>query len=161
MDFVLVELVAVAVLSALAVAIGGASALPWTTQAERDGAANRDAVAAAERFVEAFLSVSYRRVDQDADEVVALSTDPFRGQFSTNATDLRIAVVNNQSVTRGKLRAAGIQRVVGDSAVVLVAADATVTSRVTKGPKRSHYRFVVTVQKVDGTWLTANLAEER
>jgi Mce-associated membrane protein len=160
-DFVLVELVVLGLLSVLAVAIGGASALPWTTTAERNGATNRDAVVAAERLVNAFLDVDHRHVDEDAKKVLAASTDPFRQQFAINATDLRIAVVSSQSVSRGTIRAAGVERVDGSTARVLVAADTVVTSRATKRPKRSHHRFVVSVREVDGRWLASNLAEER
>lgn len=160
-DFVLVELVILVLLWVLAVAIGGASALPWTTSAERVGGENQGATTAAENFVDAFLNVDHRHVDADADRVIALSTDPFRKQFSDNATDLRIAVVNSQSVAKGTVRAAGVELAGGDFARVLIAADAVVTSRSTQGPKRSHYRFVVSVQKVKGRWLVSNLAEDR
>lgn len=161
MDFVLVELVALVLLSVIAVAVGGARALPWTTDAERSGGTQRAVTAAAERFVETFLDIDHRRVDQDSKQIQALTTSPFRGQFTVNSTDLRIAVVRAQSVTTGTVRAAGVERADGRSARVLVAADAVVRSRLTKAPKRSHYRFVVSLAKVDGRWLVSQFAEER
>ena len=161
MDFVLAELVTLALLSVIAVAIGGASALPWQTEAERVGQTNRDAAMAAERFVKIFLDVDYRRVDENAKQVIGVSTSPFRGQFAVNATDLRIAVTGAQSVTTGTVRAAGVEWADGKSARVLVAADAVVRSRLAKSPKRSHYRFIVSLAKVEGRWLVSNLAEER
>jgi Mce-associated membrane protein len=160
-DFVLAELVTLALLSVIAVAIGGASALPWQTEAERVGQTNRDAAMAAERFVKIFLDVDYRRVDENAKEVIGVSTSPFRGQFAVNATDLRIAVTGAQSVTTGTVRAAGVEWADSKSARVLVAADAVVRSRLAKSPKRSHYRFIVSLAKVEGRWLVSNLAEER
>jgi hypothetical protein len=160
-DFVLAELVALVLLAVVAVAIGGASALPWTTEAERVGGTNRDAAAAAERFVKIFLDVDYRHVDENAKQVLAVSTSPFRGQFAVNTTDLRIAVVGAQSVTTGTVRAAGVERAGSQSARVLVAADAVVRSRLAKSPKRSHYRFVVSLANVEGRWLVSNFAEER
>ena len=161
MDFVLAELVTLALLSVIAVAIGGASALPWQTEAERVGETNRDVAVAAERFVKIFLDVDYRRVDENAKQVIGVSTSPFRGQFAVNATDLRIAVTGAQSVTTGTVRAAGVEWADGKSARVLVAADAVVRSRLAKSPKRSHYRFIVSLAKVEGRWLVSNLAEER
>lgn len=161
MDFVLAELVVLALLWSIALAIGGAGALPWKTEAERVGGTNRDAAAAAERFVKIFLDVDYRHVDEDAKRVIAESTSPFRGQFAVNATDLRIAVVGAQSVTTGTVRAAGVEQADSKAARVLVAADAVVRSRLAKAPKRSHYRFVVSLVNVEGRWLVSNLAEER
>jgi Mce-associated membrane protein len=161
LDFVLAELVALALLSVLAVAVGGARALPWTTRAEREGATNRDVAVAAEQMVDAFLDVDHRRVDRDTRRVISLTTTPFRQQYSINATDLRIAVVNSQSVSTGTVRAAGVESIEGGAARVLVAADTLVTSRATKTPKRSHYRFVVMLRDVKGQWLVSNLAEQR
>jgi len=161
LDFVLAELVALALVSVLAVAVGGALALPWTTRAEQVGATNRAVAVAAERMVKAFLDVDYRQVDRDARRVMELTTAPFRQQYSINATDLRIAVVNDQSVTTGTVRAAGVEVVDRGSARVLVAADAVVRSGGAKDPKRSHYRFVVMLQSVKGRWLVSNLAEQR
>lgn len=161
MDLILAELVVLALLSAVAVTVGGASALPWKTEAERVGGTNRDAAVAAERFVKTFLDVDFRRVDENAKHVIALSTSPFRGQFAVNATDLRIAVVGAQSVTTGTVRAVGVEGADSRSARVLVAADAVVRSRLAKTPKRSHYRFVVSLANVEGRWLVSNFAEER
>jgi len=151
LDFVLVELIALALLSAFAVAIGGARALPWTTAAERDGARFQGASVAAER-------------------VRALTTNPFRAQYSLNATDLRVAAVQARSVSRGTVRAVGVNQVAEDAASVLVAADTVVTSSRTKGRKATRdcprdgascgrHRFLVSLQRVDGRWLMADLAE--
>jgi hypothetical protein len=170
LDFVLVELIALALLSAFAVAIGGARALPWTTAAERDGARFQGASVAAERAVQAFLTVDYRDLDAEAGRVRALTTNPFRAQYSLNATDLRVAAVQARSVSRGTVRAVGVNQVAEDAASVLVAADTVVTSSRTKGRKATRdcprdgascgrHRFLVSLQRVDGRWLMADLAE--
>lgn len=170
MDFALVELIALALLSVLAVAIGGARALPWTTTAERDGRANSEASAAAADGVKAFLNVDYRNMDGGSDKVLRLSTNPFRAQYSLNATDLRVAAMQAHSVSRGTIRAVAANRVDGDTASVLVAADTIVTSTQTKtrrasrtcprdGSRCDHHRFVVSVQRVNGRWLMSDLAE--
>jgi Mce-associated membrane protein len=159
LDFVLIELILIAALWALAVAIGGAAALPWQTDAERVGHTNRAVAAAAEHGVETFLDVDFRRVDKDSDDVMKLSTNPFREQYYNAATDLRIAAMNARSVSTGKVRSVGVSSATENTATVLVAADTVVTSARAKGPTRGHYRFIVTLQKLDGAWLMSGLAE--
>jgi hypothetical protein len=169
-DFVLVELIALTLLSVLGVAIGGARALPWTTAAERDGNAVRAVSSAAERGVVAFLDVDYRDMDGGSDKVIKLSANPFRAQYSQNATDLRVAAIQAQSVARGTIRAVGMNRINGDTADALIAADTVVTSSNTKnlkatrscprdGARCARYRFLVSLVRVDGTWLMSDLAE--
>lgn len=159
LDLVLIELIVVAFLWAIAVAVAGAAALPWQTDAERISDTNRAVADAAEQGVETFLDVDFRRVDQDSNDVMKLSTDPFRGQYRDSATDLRIAAVNAQSVSTGTSRAVGVSSANESNATVLVAADTVVTSARAKAPKRGHYRFVVTLRKVGPTWLMSGLAE--
>jgi len=169
-DFVLLELIALTLLSLLAVAIGGARALPWTTAAERDGKTVREVSSAAERGVEAFLKVDYRDMDSGSDKVRRLSTDPFRAQYALNATDLRIAAIQAHSVTRGTIRAVGVNRIHGGTATAVVAADTVVISTNTKnvkatrscpedGARCNRYRFLVSLKRVGDAWLMSDLAE--
>ena len=169
-DFVLAELVVLTILSAVAVAFGGARALPWTTAAERDADANSAVAAAAERSVSAFLDVDYRDIDNRSDRVIKLSTGGFRQEYSDRATDLRIATQRAQSVTTGTIRAVGVHGVEGRQANAVVAADTVVTSTATRklkasrscphdGARCDRYRFLVTLTRVGDRWLMSDLAE--
>lgn len=169
-EFVLAELLLLTLLSALAVAIWGARALPWTTEAERNADANREVADAATRGVDAFLDVDYREIDDRSKRVLDLSTGLFRQQYGNQATDLRIATVRAKSVTDGTVRAVGVHGVEGSSANALVAADTVVRSALTKDLKASkscphagaqcdRYRFLVTLTRVGDRWLMSDLAE--
>src|SRR5690606_19550523 len=107
--------VAVLLLAALAVGIGGAKALPWKTDALRNSVDNAAVAAAAEEAVDAFLDVDYRVIDERSARVRDLTTGVFRQQYSIRATDLRIATMRARSVTNGTIRAVGVRRVSGDT----------------------------------------------
>lgn len=169
-DLVLAELLIVAILATIAVAVLGARALPWTTSAERDGAAYRDAAAAAERGVLAFLSIDYREIDERSNAVIRLSTGAFRDEYTFGTTDLRIAAMRARSVSRGTVRAVGVKDVKGSIARVLVGAESVVRNSATKtakatstcpheGARCDRFRYLVTLTEVDGDWLMSGLAE--
>lgn len=169
-DLVLAELVIVVVLMAAAVAVFGAGTLPWTTSAERSGAAHRDAAEAAERGVLAFLSIDYREIDERSNAVIKLSTGAFRDEYTFGSTDLRIATMQARSVSTGTVRAVAVKDVRGPVARVLVGAESVVRNRATEGAKASstcphagarcdRFRYLVTLTEVDGAWLMSGLAE--
>jgi Mce-associated membrane protein len=162
--------VALVLLGVLAVAIGGARVLPWKTEALRASDANRAVAAAAEKGVDAFLTVDYRDIDDRSARVMELSTGAFRQQYGIRATDLRIATMQARSVTNGTIRAVGVHRVSGDRATVAVAADTVVSSTATRklkatkscpksGVRCDRFRFLVTMERVEDEWLMADLAE--
>lgn len=169
-DVLLAELAAIVVLLALAVAIWGARALPWTTSAEQVGADNHDATAAAQKAVLTFLDVDYRTIDDHAQRVIDLSTTPFRDQFAYGSTDLRIATVQARSVSEATVRTIGLKQVTDNTAEVLVGADTVLRTTATRnrkatetcphaGARCNRYRFAVTLKHVDDRWLLSNLAE--
>jgi hypothetical protein len=169
-DLVLAELLAVTVLWAAAVAVWGAAALPWTTAAERDGAAYRDAAAAAERGVLAFLDIDYRDIDDRSNAVIKLSTGAFRDEYTFGTTDLRIATMRARSISSGTVRAVAVKDVEGPIARVLVGAEAVVRNSATRkakatedcphtGARCDRFRYLVTLTDVDGAWLMSGLAE--
>ena len=169
-DLLLAQAVAAVVLMTLAVAIWGARALPWTTQAEGYGRDMHAATGAAEEAVRAFLGLDYRRIDADSREVIDLSTSPFREQFAYGSTDLRVATMRVKSVSTAKIRAVGLKSLDGTKATLLVGADTVLRTTATKTQKATkscpharatcgRYRFLVTMTRVDDRWLLSNLAE--
>lgn len=169
-DLVLAELVAVVLLTIVAVALFGARALPWTTAAEQAGLDHRAATSAAQRAVRAFLEVDYRHIDDDSQDVIDLSTAPFRNQYAFGSTDLRIATMRARSVSTATIRTVGVKAVEGDTARLLVGADTVLRTTATKrekattscphaGARCNRYRFLVTLKRTDDRWLMSNLAE--
>jgi Mce-associated membrane protein len=169
-DLVLAELVVVALLMTVAVAIWGARALPWTTAAERAGNDNHAAIAAAQRAVEAFLEVDYRDIDNRTQAVIDLSTAPFRNEYAFGSTDLRVATTRAKSVSTATVRTIGLKDLKGDTARLIVGADTVLRTTGTRGDKPTkscphagaqcnRYRFLVTLQRQGHRWLLSNLAE--
>jgi Mce-associated membrane protein len=169
-DLLLAELLIGALLLSTAVAIWGARALPWTTSAEQFGQDNHAATEAAQRAVSAFLSVDYRSIDKHSREVIDLSTAPFREQYASGSTDLRIATMRARSVSTATIRAVGLKDLKGETARLLVGADtvlrttATRKNKATKncphaGARCNRYRFLVTLVRSGDRWLLSNLAE--
>ena len=169
-DVALAQLVVLAVVAVLAVAIGGVRVLPWKSDVVRNSTENRAVAEAAENGVDAFLDVDYRDIDDRSARVLDLSTGIFRQQYSDRATDLRIATMRARSVATGTIRAVGVHRVSGGTATAVVAADSVLSSTATKklkptkacpraGVRCTHYRFLVTLTKVGETWLMSDLAE--
>lgn len=169
-DVALAQMVVLTLLAALAVAVGGARVLPWKTDALRNSTDNRAVAAAAESGVDAFLDVDYRDIDRRSARVLERSTGLFRQQYSDRATDLRIATTRARSVSRGTIRAVGVHRVNRDTATAVVAADTVLSSTATRklkptkscpraGVRCQHYRFLVTLARVQDTWLMSDLAE--
>jgi len=163
-------MVVLALLAALALAIGGARALPWKTDALRNSTENRAVAAAAKNGVRAFLDIDYRDIDGRSARVLDLSTGLFRQQYADRTTDLRIATTRARSVSRGTIRAVGVHRVNRDTATAVVAADAVLSSTATRnlkptkscpraGVRCQHYRFLVTLTRAENTWLMSDLAE--
>jgi Mce-associated membrane protein len=170
-DLVLAELVVAVFLMAVAVAIFGARALPWTTAAERAGDDQRAATSAAQRAVQAFLEVDYRHIDDDTQAVIDLSTSPFRNEYAYGSTDLRVATMRAKSVSTATIRTIGLKDLHGDTARLLVGADTVLRTTATRiqnatkscphaGADCNRYRFLVTLTRNDDDrWLLSNLAE--
>lgn len=169
-DLVLAEVAIAVLLMTTAVALLGARALPWMTSAERAGIATHAATAAAERSVKAFLDLDYRTIDEDTQDVIDLSTAPFRDQYAFESTDLRVATVRVKSVSKATIRAVGVRQIAGDRARLLVGVDTVLRTTATTGVKPTRacpqtgarcnrYRFLVTLHQVDDRWLLADLSE--
>jgi Mce-associated membrane protein len=169
-DLVLVQLVVLVLAAALAVALGGARVLPWNPDALRDSEQNRAVAEAAEAGVHAFLDVDYRDIDDRSARVLDVTTGAFRQQYAVRATDLRIATMRARSVAKGTIRAVGVHQVSGEYATAVVAADSELSSLATRklkatkscpkaGVRCNHYRFLVTLTRVNDQWLMSDLAE--
>ena len=122
--------------------------------AERDHAA---AVAAARQFTIDFVSISAATVDTDIQRVTSGSTGDFAGEYTRGKTQVRAAVVENEVRSEGAVLRAGLVSGDSDSAVVLVAVDATVRNVKAPQGRPAHYRIKVDMVKEEGRWLVSKL----
>lgn len=150
------------VAAVLAVALAAGLWL-WQMQERRSledsRAEDRAAVAAAESETLAWASVDHRDVDAYVERVTSGATGEFLTQFEQSEQALRTLLADNQSVQVPVIPEDGVALLERDRdrALVLVAMDATVTNKATKQPQPRQYRLQVTMEKVDGRWLTSGL----
>jgi Mce-associated membrane protein len=90
--------------------------------------------------------------------VLAGATGGFAKQYAAGRRDLIASTEQSLSRSRGKVLRVGVTDLAADRATVLVAADAQVSNRATRGATQPRlYRLRLTLDRVDGRWLTSDL----
>ena len=146
------------VFGVLALAIAAAGWSGWRLYARQ--AVESDhmaAVAAARQFTIDFVSISAETVDSDIQRVTSGATGDFAGEYTRGKTQVRSAVVDNEVRSEGTVLRAGLVSGDADSAVVLVAVDATVHNVKAPQGRPAHYRIKVDMVKEEGRWLVSRL----
>ncbi|MCR1785134.1 nuclear transport factor 2 family protein [Nocardioides carbamazepini] len=146
-----VVLVAVALLL-----VTGQRALAWQDERGRVASA-RDAVAAATAEVEGLIDIS---AATSADDMAALldgATASFRSELESQADRLRQALTDNAVEASGDVVSAGVVKLDGDRATVVVAAVGTVRNKQTDAAEPRNYRLAVDLQRTKGAWLVSGL----
>jgi Mce-associated membrane protein len=150
---IIAVLLLVAVLVALAV-----TGQRWYQQ-QRLESARQAALAAAKQTTVDFVSISAATVDKDLQRISAGATGGFKDEFTKGLTQVRTAVVENKVSSTGTVLRAALVSSDLDSAVVLVAVDASVKNKGAPDGRISHYRIQVdmAVDPNSGRWLVSRL----
>jgi Mce-associated membrane protein len=136
----------------------GAAATPGDSKAETLSKQYRDVTAAARAQTLAFLTVDYENMDPLLAKVLAGSTGTFKKQYERAKPALKTAARQARSKATGEVKEIGIGDIDGDTAVVFIAADGTVTNKQTKGKAQPRtYRFKMTMVRKGDKWLTSDL----
>ena len=156
-----------AVLCTLAL-VGAVVLFLWLQDRTQDvEAAEQDrltAMQAAERFAVEWNTFRPSEVDSYVDRISPLLTTKFRGQFTNAAEDVVAGITQQRLFSKGEvlrdgdgIPLVGISSIDADSAEVLVVADA---KRVANQQRvLRHWRWQVSLDKVDGTWLVDSFKE--
>jgi hypothetical protein len=146
------------VVLAAAVVAAGVAGYGWYAQQRLDQG-RQQALAAARQTTVNFVSLSAATVDRDLQRVTAGATGDFKDEFTRGAPQVRAAVVQNNVDSHGSVLRAGLVSGDNDSAVVLVAVDATVKNVNAPQGRLSHYRIQVDVTRdaKSGRWLVSKL----
>jgi Mce-associated membrane protein len=124
------------------------------TDQERYG----DALASARAETEAFINIDYREAQESIDKVAAGATGEFKKQYTESADSVLEVPEQNESVMDGEVTWAGVVSVDQDSATVIAATTGTVANKASQGePVARNFRVQLTLELVDGEWLTSNL----
>jgi Mce-associated membrane protein len=129
---------------------------PWY-QHQRLADARQAALAAARQTTVDFVSISAETVDRDLQRIVGGTTGEFKEEFTRGLPQVRAAVVENKVSSTGTILRAAIVSADLDSAVVLVAMDASVRNVGAPDGRLSHYRIQVDVVLDGGRWLVSRL----
>ena len=121
--------------------------------------AHQAALAAARQTTVDFVTISASTVDRDLQRVVAGATGDFKDEFTRGLPQVRQAVIENKVQSTGTILRAALVSGDLDSAVVLVAVDASVHNTGAPDGHLSHYRIQVDVAKDPDSqrWLVARL----
>jgi Mce-associated membrane protein len=122
-------------------------------------AAHQAALAAAKQTTVDFVSISASSVDGDLQRIADGATGDFKDEFTRGMPQVRQAVVENKVESTGQVLRAGLVSGDLDSAVVLVAIDASVKNVGAPDGRLSHYRIQVdlAIDPDSGRWLVSRL----
>jgi Mce-associated membrane protein len=143
------------VVAAVGVAAGVYFILYRPDQRVDDATAHRAIQAASDGAV-AVLSYSYDHLNRDFNNAKSHLTGDFLAYYSKFTDDVVAPTAQQgQLTTTAKVIRAAISELHPDSAVVLVFVDQTTASTKKKDPEKTQSAVVVTLTKVNGSWLIA------
>jgi Mce-associated membrane protein len=142
----------------LAIAAAGYAGYTWHAAQQREGAKTA-ALAAARQFTVDFVSINAATVDQDLARVAVGATGDFGEEFQRGMPTVRTSVLDNKVQAAGTVLRAALVSSDTDSAVVLVAVDATIKNVKAPDGRTSHYRIQLDLVRPEGgeRWLVSRL----
>jgi Mce-associated membrane protein len=102
-------------------------------------------LAGARQGVVNMTSLDFNKAKEDVQRVIDSSTGQFRDDFQQRAKDFVTVVEQSQVVTQGTVKAAAVQSMDANSAVVLVAATSRITNAAGAKDEPRNWRLRVTV----------------
>lgn len=143
------------VVAAVGVAAGVYFFVYRPDQQVNDAAAGR-AIRAASDGAVAALSYSYDHLNRDFDNAKSHLTGDFLAYYSKFADEVVAPVAEKGQLTASaKVIRAAVSELHPDSAVVLVFVDQTTASVHKKDPEKTQSSVLVTLKRVNGSWLIA------
>jgi hypothetical protein len=121
------------------------------SSAESELDARADVVRVAEQFTVAVNNYDSGSIDQYKSTVDGMLSTKFQGEFNKAMEDIVAQVQQAKMQSEGKVLASGVATIDNDSARVLVVSDATV--KTVYDERKRHFRWEISLVKVDGKWL--------
>lgn len=147
-------LAAVAVLALIAVVVELVVLRPRFQEAAATEQARGDVTRVAEQFAVQVNNYDAKSIDDYQGRVRALLTTKFAGEFEKAMGDIVTSVNEADMTSKGEVLTSAVASVDADSAEVLVVADADV--KTVFDTRARHFRWEVSLVKVDGEWLVDN-----
>lgn len=144
----------VAVVAVVALVVEVTSLRPRSEQVAADQQARSDVVRAAERFTVQVNNYDVASVDDYQASVTSLLSPKFKDEFEKAMTDIVTSVKQAKMTSKGEVLNSAVASLDPDSAQVLVVSDASV--KTVFDSRARHFRWEVSLVKIDGRWLVDN-----
>lgn len=125
LNIVLLAALVIVLVFLVAVLGFGASALPWTTSAERSDSAIKAVKDTASAEVVALFGADYTKLDAWQKKVLAGATGAFRDELDAELENTKAKVFSGKIVSTVNILDAGVNAISGSNATVFIAADLT------------------------------------
>jgi Mce-associated membrane protein len=150
-----------ALASAVLIACAGVGASGYVVWYHRAVAAEHrraaEYAAAARQGAITFMSINADKARQDVQRIIDDSTGSLKARMLLTAEDLTKAVEKSKVSTKVDVKAVSIESMTPNSAVALVAANATATGPGKETPPSHSWRIVMTLQRDGGQIKMANI----
>ncbi|OBJ57614.1 hypothetical protein A9W94_17205 [Mycobacterium asiaticum] len=150
------SILATALVAATVGAAAGMFFVQYRPDQKLSEAASRQAVQAASDGAVALLSYSFDSLNRDFAAAKSRLTGNFLAYYSKFREQIAAGALQGQLTATAKVIKAAISDMHPDSAVVLVFVNQTTTSKRKPEPIEAHSSNLVTLTKIDGSWLIAN-----
>jgi Mce-associated membrane protein len=127
---------------------------PDYAEAQADQQARADVVRAAERFTVQVNNYGGSSIDGYESSITPMLSPKFKGEFDKAMQNIVASVKQAKMSSKGQVLTSAVGSVDPDSAQVLVVADANV--KTVFDTRARHFRWEVSLVKLDGRWLVDN-----
>ena len=141
----------VAVLAVVALVLEVTSLRGRSEAVRTDETARSSVVRAAERFSVQVNNYDVSSVDDYQASITPLLSPKFKDEFQKAMTDIVASVKQAKMTSKGQVLTSAVASLDPDSAKVLVVSDATV--KTVFDSRARHFRWEVSLVKIDGAWL--------
>ena len=129
---------------------------PKYDAAQADQQARTNVVRVAQRFTAEVNNYDVASIDSYTKRIDPMLTTKFKGEFQQAMKDIVASVKQSKMTSRGQVLTSAVASVDPDSAQVLVVADAAV--KTVFDTRKRHFRWQISLVKVDGRWLVDNFS---
>lgn len=146
------------VLAVVALGLLGGGIYPPAAEriAAASAADDRDAILQAARQVGLnLMSMDHKTIEKDTQRVLSGSTGTFKDQYAAQTKTFIEEITKNQASSQAQVLSAGVTDYDDDSAEVIVAVSAVVTSPSVPNGTPRNMRFLIEMSKIDGKWLAS------
>ena len=146
----------VVALAIVAIVLEVTSLRPRSQEVQADRQARSDVVRATERFAVQVNNYDVSSVDRYQASITPLLSPKFKGEFDKAMTDIVASVKQAKMTSKGEVLSSAVASLDPDSAQVLVVSDANV--KTVFDTRARHFRWEVSLVKIDGRWLIDNFS---